>query len=116
MSEARLSQNADRGKEAGGGQASNRQASNREPCDRDALLAYFTERQFLRPHERMGMSLRDGIERLGICPDAVDKCVARLGLDLERPIGRFKSTELKQLSASLERIARWQAQIQPSAT
>lgn len=106
MSDSRLSQNADRGKEAG----------NREPCDREALLAYFTERQFLRPHEPIGLSLRDGIGRLAICPDAVDECVARLGLNLERPIGRFKSTELKQLSASLERVGRWQAQIQPNAT
>jgi len=87
-------------------------------CDSETILEVLTRRQHLRPHAPLSDVLRDTIEEIGCCPEAVRRAMQRLQLDWNKPVGRLRRTELTQLARSIYRIWRQAAvhsEAQPSS-
>lgn len=70
------------------------------------LLEALSTRQHLAPHEPVTQALETVIDRLGVCPDAVEQAVAWLQVDGAERIGRLRRTELMQLARSIHRYWR----------
>ena len=86
-------------------------------CDSDTILEVLTRRQHLKPHVSLKDVLRETIEEVGCCPEAVKRAMEWLQLDWARPIGRLRRTELTQLARSIYRMWRQTAihrEAQPS--
>ena len=72
--------------------------------DADNVLEVLTRRQHLNPHAPLSGVLRDTIDELNCCPDAVCRAMERLQLDWRLPVGRLRRTELTQLARSIHRL------------
>ena len=72
--------------------------------DADGILKELTIRQHLTPHRPLRLVLSDIVERVGACPVAADRAVARLELDDQKSVGRLKRGELIQLARSMYRL------------
>ena len=74
--------------------------------DYENLLDSLSSRQYLQPHEPIAASLAQLVDRLGVCPGAVEQAVQWLGVDPATSIGRLRRTELTQLARSIHRFWR----------
>jgi len=72
--------------------------------DSDAILAYLTTRQHLRPHLPATEVLDETVEAFGCCPQAIKRGIDWLGIEPSRPIGRLRRTELVQLARAVHRF------------
>src|SRR5438045_3777828 len=72
----------------------------------DAILNRLTTSQHLQPHRALGDVLKETIEQLGCCPEAIDRAMQWLQLDWSQPIGRLRRTELTQLARAIFRFWR----------
>lgn len=79
-----------------------------------ALLAALTERQFLRPHQRLRPALIDLAAARQLPLRAVDESLRILQIDSQIALGRLRHTDLSQLAASMDRLRR-QVRIRPCA-
>ncbi|HRK29953.1 MAG TPA: hypothetical protein PLD59_02660 [Tepidisphaeraceae bacterium] len=75
----------------------------------EAILSFLTERQFVRPHRRLGDVMIDLHQATGACELAVNRAMEWLKLDAAAPVGRLRRTELTQLSRSIHRF--WRAAV-----
>jgi hypothetical protein len=82
-------------------------------ADFEDLLENLATRQHLHPHEAVSQTLAAAVEKLGVCPQAVEQAVAWLHMDPATPVGRLRRTELMQLARSLHRF--WQESAAASA-
>jgi hypothetical protein len=74
--------------------------------DFENLLDALSTRQHLSPHESVAQSLAGTVERLGVCPKAVDQALRWLQVDPTISVGRLRRTELMQLARSIHRFWR----------
>lgn len=72
----------------------------------EALLEALSTRQHLDPHQPVTAALASLVERVGVCPQAVEQAAAWLGIDGTQSIGRLRRTELMQLARSIHRFWR----------
>ena len=72
--------------------------------DADAILRELTVRQHLAPHRPLGEVVSEIVERVGACPIAAERAMARLELDADRSVGRLKRGELIQLARGMYRL------------
>ena len=72
--------------------------------DAEGILRELTVRQHLTPHRPLGQVVGEIVERVGACPVAADRAMARLELDGGRSIGRLKRGELIQLARGMYRL------------
>ena len=70
----------------------------------DALLACFSTRQYLHPHQSVAETMTAAQGELGVCPMAAQTALDWLQINPERPIGRLRRCELVQLSRSIHRF------------
>jgi hypothetical protein len=78
------------------------------------LLDALSARQHLSPHEPVARALVQLVEKLGVCPGAVEQAMQWLQLDRTMAIGRLRRTELMQLSRSIHRFWRQRPAAQPT--
>lgn len=74
--------------------------------DSNALLDFFTERQYVKPRTTLLEMLDEADQRLGVCPIVARRAVAWLEMDGQGSIGRLRRTELTQLARCLHRFLR----------
>lgn len=74
--------------------------------DSEGLLAFLTERQYVRPQASISEVLSDAEIRIGVCPVAARRAIAWLELAPEGAVGRLRRTELTQLARCLHRFMR----------
>ena len=74
--------------------------------DEETVLQVLTRRQHTHPLATLADVLRDTIDELGCCPDAVRRAMEWLQLDWKLPVGRLRRTELTQLARSIYRLWR----------
>lgn len=90
------------------------QTASRPICkNADEILAFLSERQFVRPHRPLGEVLADLTKSLGACEVAVNRSVSWLGLSKQSAIGRLRRTEVTQLARSIHRF--WRAALAQTA-
>jgi len=70
----------------------------------EAILRELTTRQHLAPHRSLGEVVTEIVERVGACPVAAERAMARLELDPARSIGRLRRGELIQLARGMYRL------------
>jgi hypothetical protein len=73
-------------------------------ADASAILAFLTSRQHLRPHTPIGEILQQTMQIFGCCPQAIERGMDWLGIEAERPLGRFRRSELVQLANAIFRF------------
>jgi hypothetical protein len=73
-------------------------------ADASAILTFLTTKQHLRPHTPIGEVLRQTTQLFGCCPQAIERGMDWLGIENERPIGRFRRSELVQLANAVLRF------------
>src|SRR5262245_48705093 len=78
-------------------------------CDAEDVLEVLTRRQHLKPHAPLADVLRDAIEELRCCPEAVKRAMDWLQVDWNKPVGRLRRTELTQLARTIYRLWRQSA-------
>src|SRR5947199_9619138 len=83
-------------------------------ADSEMVLEALTRRQHLHPHAPLEQVLRETIDELHCCPQAVRRAVEWLELDRQMPIGRLRRTELTQLARSIYRL--WRQSVTQSVT
>jgi hypothetical protein len=72
--------------------------------DADGIMEELTTRQHLAPHRPVAEVVAELVERVGACPVAAEKAMARLELDGTRSIGRLKRGELIQFARGMYRM------------
>ena len=80
----------------------------------DRLLAVLTTYQHLHPHEPLQRAFMKTIERMDVCPNAIDQAMRWLQMDASASIGRLRRTELTQLARSIHRFWRQAAPVPQS--
>jgi hypothetical protein len=80
-------------------------------ADSDRLLQHLSQWQYVGPHESVGSVLHRTVERLGVCPVAVQRAIEGLRINTSQPIGRLRRTELIQLVRAIHR--HWRRQPEP---
>ena len=69
--------------------------------DSERLLQQLTGWQYVRPHDSLRQILLLAGENLALRPVAVEEAARWLQIDVNRPVGRLRRTELIQLARSL---------------
>jgi hypothetical protein len=82
-------------------------------ADSEMVLEVLSRRQHMHPHAPLEQVLRETIDELHCCPQAVSRAVEWLELDWQRPIGRLRRTELTQLARTIYRL--WRQSVTQSA-
>jgi hypothetical protein len=72
--------------------------------DANAILTFLTARQHLRPHAPIHEVLEQSTQIFGCCPNAISRGIQWLGVDPQRPIGRFRRSEILQLANAIHRF------------
>ena len=72
--------------------------------DAEGILRELTVRQHLTPHRPLGQVVGVIVERVGACPVAADRAMARLDMAGSKSSGRLKRGELIQLARSMYRL------------
>src|SRR5450432_2734263 len=72
--------------------------------DANAILTYLTARQHLRPLKPIREVLDQTTQAFGCCPAAITRGISWLGIEENRPIGRFRRSELVQLANAIQRF------------
>lgn len=67
----------------------------------ESILRFLSDSQYLDPHQPLKKVLRDAVDSTGVCPDAVAQSLRQLQLDAVLSIGRFRRSDLVQLSQGI---------------
>jgi hypothetical protein len=74
--------------------------------DSNAIVELLTARQHAHPRVSVAATMEYATRQLGCCPAAIARAVDWLQMDVSRPIGRVRRSELLQLARSVYRFWR----------
>jgi hypothetical protein len=74
--------------------------------DSNAIVELLTTRQHTHPRDSVRDTMEHATRTLGCCPAAIARAVDWLQMDVNRPVGRLRRSELLQLARSVYRFWR----------
>jgi len=72
----------------------------------EQLIQALQGRQYVQPHEALGVALGKVRDEMGICPAAIEQGTGLLHANTAQAIGRMRASELKQLARAIHRLWR----------